>query len=129
MRTTAPGAVLIVDDDRDVREAMVDVVESAGRQAFSAFSGPDALRKLDGAEIPRPCIILLDWTMAPMDGGEFLTHLQARSDALQLPVVIMTASDRGVALDQLGPPVVAVLRKPFEIDDLLTALDRIDGQR
>ena len=129
MSTTTPGSVLIVDDDRDVREAMVDVVESAGRQAFSAFSGPDALRKLDGTEIPRPCIILLDWTMAPMDGGELLTRLQARSDALQLPVVIMTASDRGVALDELGPPVVAVLRKPFEIDDLLTTLGRIDGQR
>jgi len=107
---------------------MIDVLESAGRRVFSASSGPEALRRLEGDELPRPCILLLDWTMAPMDGEEFLRHLAARSDASQLPVVISTASDRGVAGDDLGPAVVAVLRKPFEIDELLATLDQIDAQ-
>ena len=128
MSTTARAAVLIVDDDDDVREAMIDVVESDGRRVFSASSGSEALEKLDDAELPRPCIVLLDLTMAPMNGEEFLTRLQARSDVNQFPVVIMTASDRGDAWEQLGPPVVAVLRKPFEIEELLAALNRIDAQ-
>ena len=83
---------------------------------------------LEGSELPRPCILLLDWTMSPMNGEELLIHLQRRPDARQLPVVIMTASDRGVARDQLGPTVVAVLRKPFELDELIATLQRVDEQ-
>ena len=63
-----------------------------------------------------------------MNGEEFLIHLQRRPDASQLPVVIMTASERGVAKDQLGPTVVVVLRKPFELDELVATLDRVDEQ-
>ena len=119
-------AVLIVDDDRDVREVMVDLMESVGRQAFSVGGGPDALAMLEGPGLPRPCIILLDWLMGRMDGGEFLAHLQTRRDARELPVIIMTASDRNVAGDQLGPTVVAVMRKPFDVDELLATLGRVD---
>jgi CheY-like chemotaxis protein len=123
----AKSAVLIVDDDRDVREVMVDLLESAGRQAFSVGGGHDALAMLERPGLPRPCMILLDWLMSPMQGGEFLAHLQARPDARELPVVIMTALDRDVAEDELGPAVIAVLRKPFQVDELLATLARVDG--
>jgi CheY-like chemotaxis protein len=45
----ATGAVLIVDDDRDVRDAMDDVIEESGRRVFVAAGGSEALRMLDGA--------------------------------------------------------------------------------
>lgn len=125
----AKTSVLIVDDDREVREVMVELMEAVGRQAFSVGGGPDALKMLEGSELPRPCIILLDWLVSQIEGSEFLTHIQARPDASQLPVIIVTASDRGVTGDQLGPIVVAVMRKPFNVDELLATLDRIDDQR
>ena len=72
------NAVLVVDDDDDVRAAVADLVEDSGRQAFTARDGGEALRKLDTDSIPRPCLVLLDWIMNPMSGEEFLTQLNTR---------------------------------------------------
>jgi CheY-like chemotaxis protein len=116
---------MVVDDDQDIRETMLDVLEATGRRVFVARDGSDALRMLEGEEVPRPCVILLDWLMPPMDGAEFLTHLQSRPDANRLPVIVTTASDRGIAGD-LGPTIVGVLRKPFDVEELVTMLEEAE---
>lgn len=126
--TVAPSrlAVLVVDDDNDVRETMVDVVDGSGRLAFWARDGSAALRMLEGAAIPRPCVVLLDWHMSPMGGEEFLACVQARPDAAQLPVLIFTGTDARISSD-IGPTVIGVLRKPFGVQEFLETLDRLEG--
>jgi CheY-like chemotaxis protein len=122
---TSARAVLVVDDDRDLRELVADVLEGSGRRVFTASDGADALRQIDGDGIPRPCIVLLDWFMAPMDGRAFLEHLALRLDAGGFQVFLLSASSTA---PPAGLPwkVLGVLRKPFGIDDLLGTLD---GQR
>ncbi len=110
-------AVLIVDDDPDIREVMVEVVESTGRLVITAADGSEALKRLDS--VPRPCLVLLDLQMEPMSGPEFLMRLQARSDAAEFPVVLMPASPSA----RNAPGVVAVLRKPFSVGDLSAILN------
>jgi CheY-like chemotaxis protein len=127
MAANTTVAVLIVDDDRDVRDAMVDVVQASGRQTFVAADGAEALRMLEQGPLPRPLFILLDWVMSPMNGEEFLDRLQLRHDASRLLVVVLTAMDRAVARD-LGPTVLGVLRKPFDVEELLATLDRIEDR-
>jgi CheY-like chemotaxis protein len=70
------GSVLVVEDETDLRETVADVLKALGRRVFTAGDGSDALRQLDGDRIPRPCLILLDWFMAPMGGKEFLEKLR-----------------------------------------------------
>ncbi len=118
------GAVLVVDDDADVRETVADVVEASGRRVFTARDGVEALEKLDRDGIPRPCLVLLDWQMVPMGGEEFLRCLRERADAVQLPVVIISASDRHVPAEEHRSPVLGVLSKPFGVEELLAALDQ-----
>ena len=114
--------VLVVDDDRDLRELVADIVESSGRRVFIASDGADALRQLHGDGIPRPCIVLLDWLMAPMGGHAFLGALAQRPDAADFRVLLVSAS-RTAPPPDLPWKVFGVLRKPFGVDELLTLLD------
>jgi CheY-like chemotaxis protein len=117
-------AVLVVDDDRDLRELVADVVEGSGRRVFTARDGADALQQIDTDGIPRPCLVLLDWFMAPMGGCVFLEHLAARADADEFRVLVLSASAAAPPGD-LPLLVRGRLGKPFGIEELLGALERL----
>lgn len=119
---TSVGSVLVVDDDRDLRELVADVVEGSGRRVFTARDGTDALHQIEGDHLPRPCTVLLDWFMHPMNGRAFLERLAARNDAASFRVLLLSASSTAPP-EGLPCPVVGALRKPFGVDELLDALD------
>jgi two-component system chemotaxis response regulator CheY len=108
-------AVLVVEDDKDVREALSDVLSEAGYRVFTANRAERGLEMLP--TLPRPCLILLDNLMPGMDGRGFLLELTEHGDASELPVTLISASDDLGA--QGLPGVVAVLRKPFDVEALL----------
>ncbi|RPH71195.1 MAG: response regulator [Myxococcaceae bacterium] len=49
---TSARAVLVVDDDRDLRELVADILEGSGRRVFTASAGADALRQIDADGSP-----------------------------------------------------------------------------
>ena len=115
-------AVLVVDDDTEVRETLADAVESTGRPVFSAANGLEALQLLQD-QVPRPCLVLLDWHMSPVSGEEFLRTLHTWPDAEEIRVVIMSASARQPIAQRDLRGVVSVMRKPFGIEDIVAVLD------
>lgn len=104
--------ILIIEDDSTVREALEDGLTSAGLRVELANDGDDGLRRL--ADGDAPSAILLDMRMPRLGGAEFLKQLRgdARYDAV--PVITMTAGP-----DRSGGDVLAHLRKPFDLGDLL----------
>ena len=115
-------AVLVVEDDHDVRQAIAEAIADTGRQVFTARDGAEALRLLDSPDVPRPCLILLDWAMAPMDGPTFLEQLKGRSDFDQLPILV-TSGSPSTEPRSVVPGVVGTLLKPFDLEELLAVLD------
>jgi len=113
------AAVLIVDDDADIREATADALQDAGYAVSWAASGEDALQILPGLQ--RPCVILLDNSMPGMGGTGFLWRLVDVSGAAQFPVILISATVNA-ELTTL-PGVVAALWKPFDLEQLLEAVD------
>jgi len=113
-------AVLIVDDDRDLRETLAEAVQSTGRLVFIAAGGTQALRQLDEPHLPRPCLIVLDWKMFPMGGAEFLERLALRHDAAHFPVLLMTGDS--ALREREVPGVLGTVQKP-DFDALLRFLD------
>ena len=67
--------VLVVEDEKDLRDLVVDILMDAGYDVTEAEHGGVALEK---AENEQPDIILLDVMMPVMDGFEVLTHLRQR---------------------------------------------------
>jgi len=121
-------AVLVVEDDRDVRETVVEALRESGREAFGARDGSHALQLIEWGEIPRPCLVLLDWLMAPMSGEEFLQRVGQRPDAADFPTVVMTAAST-LELSAVRPNVLGTLRKPLDLERLLGAVSLFcDGE-
>ncbi|HZH04311.1 MAG TPA: response regulator [Myxococcaceae bacterium] len=116
--------VLIVDDDFDIRNVLSDVLEEAGYKVIAAADGGEALRHLRTR--PLPGLILLDLLMPGMDGATFRAE-QCKDPALsKIPVVLLTA-DGKVQEKHRSMGVVAALKKPMHIDDLVNTVDRYCG--
>lgn len=90
MKDKSPSkTILIVDDDKEFREALVEIVRGEGFHVETATSGMQALDKLRWGL--RPCVVLLDLQMAVMNGWDFRAE-QGRDPTLAaVPVIAMTA--------------------------------------
>jgi CheY-like chemotaxis protein len=110
----ADGPILVVDDDDDIRDALVGLLRDAGHPVVEAMDGRQAL---DVARSSLPRMILLDLMMPVMDGYEFLAERAKHVSLVDIPVVVITASGtRSV------PGASGVLHKPFNVDDLLAVV-------
>ncbi len=116
------GAVLLVEDDTDIRESMVEVLEAEGHQVTAAATAQDALGELERPG--SPALVLLDLRMPGMDGLSFLDALRGRPDRDRFQVILMSA-DTSVRRLEDTPGVVAVLQKPFRSAELLALLARL----
>ena len=109
-------AILIVEDDRDIRETLVDALEQEGYAVTGAFDGLDALEKLRAAA-RAPDIILLDVMMPRMDGVQFATELRRTPEWIDIPIVLVTADVHGKATArEVG--AAAFLKKPIKLTSL-----------
>jgi CheY-like chemotaxis protein len=112
------SSILLVEDDRDSREALAFVLEDAGHAVSAAGNGREALDLLESDV--KPDLILLDLMMPVMNGWEFLGERSRRPVLAAIPVVILTAADPD---EKLGDLDVTYLRKPvdgFELVQLIS---------
>ncbi len=65
--------ILVVEDDADLRDAILDVLESAGFDVLTAGDGREAFRIL--GNLREPALVVLDLKMPAMDGFEFRRQL------------------------------------------------------
>lgn len=113
--------VLVVDDERDLQEAMCGVLESAGHFTVRASNGREALEHLKQAGTT--CVILLDLTMPVMDGWEFRERQLGDETLASIPVVVITADGNArEKADRLAAQ--GFLRKPFRANDLIDIVAR-----
>jgi len=114
-------SVLVIDDDPDIREAVVSLIqdETPWVRVSSAGDGMEALELLE--EGPPPCLALLDIMMPVMNGLEFLDALRARGLAPAMHVVLVSAYVQ-LAKQVTYPGVTGLLPKPFRAADLLAVV-------
>jgi|SRR5579871_6516156 len=112
-------SVLLVEDDEGIRHVVAEVLTVEGYEVRQAEDGRGALAALTDWS---PDVILLDLMMPGMDGWQFRAEQRARNCALDVPLIVLSASRRaGDAIEDLG--AVAVIPKPFDLDALLEVVD------
>lgn len=111
--------VLIVDDDADIRISIGIALESEGHVCLEARDGQEGLEMV---ECHRPDVVLLDYMMPKLDGAGFCHGLPA--SGMNVPVILMSA-DKEIFRRAENLSVAAVVRKPFDVDDLLRAIDEV----
>ena len=126
--TPTSHPVLVVEDDDDIRDAMVGILESAGYAVWAASHGADALAQLQAGN--RPCIILLDLMMPVMDGWTFGEENDKDPALAVLVVTSIVATVVVVSAVSRQDPRNARMRavdhlsKPLNIDRLLATVER-----
>ncbi|HMF42817.1 MAG TPA: response regulator [Polyangia bacterium] len=112
--------ILVVEDDRDLRDSLGDALRLEGYNVVCVEHGEAALRHLGTGA--RPCVILLDLMMPVMDGWTFRQELLKDRALSDIPVVLMTAAttSRATMVTSDG-----ILFKPFEVG---TVLDAVQGR-
>jgi diguanylate cyclase (GGDEF)-like protein len=119
----SPAKILVVEDDRDVREALVEMLEARGYETLEAASGFDAQAILDGPH--ELDLVLLDMKIPGPDGYEILRYLGSRQVSREIPVICVSAHSRvedQVAGLKLG--AADFIAKPFDFQELVARIGR-----
>ena len=112
--------VLVIDDDREVRESLRTLLQLDGYKVKTARDGQHALEQLRGGL--RPCIILLDLMMPAMDGQHFRAEQLRDPQFAHIPVVVLSGHyDPQQNAASLG--AAAYLRKPADINMVLRLIE------
>ena len=115
--------VLVVEDDREVRECLADALESDGYRVFAAADGVEALAWLSDAHrsgAALPDVILLDLLVPRMDGLQFRALLRDDPTFDAIPVVALSGTS-SVPPSQ-APTFAGMLRKPVSLESLLATV-------
>ncbi len=110
--------ILIVEDEPDLREAMMDALTAEGYLVTGAENGEAGLNV---AFAEHPDLILLDLMMPVMDGQEMLKRLRSDAWGKDARVVILSAMDdvNNVALAHEGRPLDYFIKAHMSLDELV----------
>ncbi|PAU81418.1 sigma-54-dependent Fis family transcriptional regulator [Halovibrio salipaludis] len=119
----AKQKILIVEDDGELREALVTTLEVKRYRVSEAASGEQALEKLASAPVD---LVISDVQMPGMDGISLLAEIQRHHPGI--PVLLMTAYGRiEQAVSAMQAGAVDYLAKPFEPQVLTDIVSRVLG--
>lgn len=114
------AAVLIVEDDLELRKALCHTLDTGEYPVLSAGSGSEALSVLASEAVG---LVISDIQMEPMNGRELLGRI--RQDHPTMPAVLMTAYGTiESAVDAMRDGAADYLVKPFAADELVQVVDR-----
>lgn len=108
--------VMVVDDDKDIREGLSDALTFEGYEVYSASNGEEALDKLTHLQDEDlPGCIFLDLNMPQMNGEEFIYEVEHAGKLAEIPICVASAN---LNLPELGMHAAAILKKPIDLDQL-----------
>lgn len=114
---TVKGRILLVDDDPSVRASLAQVLREEHYRVFTAANGVEALSLVPGTPVD---LVLLDLNMPEKNGWDTFERLT--TDNPFLPIIVITARPNQL-FTALAAGVDALLEKPLDMPELLTAID------
>ena len=115
--------ILIVEDDNSIR-LLLNHLLSDEHQTQTVENGFDALATMQQGNIPD--LIISDLSMPKMDGNDFISNIKTSSFFNQIPIIILSASDKSSErINCLKKGVNDFLVKPFNPEELLIRVKNI----
>jgi len=112
--------ILVVEDEKDVRTTIIDLLESGGYSTISAHNGKQAIKLL---EYEIPDLIISDILMPEMDGYQLLEHFQKLPGASTVPFIFLSAkTDNSDVRRGMVQGADDYLTKPFRVKELLQSV-------
>jgi CheY-like chemotaxis protein len=121
------SAVLVVDDDLALRGLFTTLL---GKKGFAVDTAADGRTAFDQIHRHNYSVILLDLMMPEVDGFELLDRIERDSPSLMQKVIVMTGASQRAIQNLDASRVWGLIRKPFDIDNLVSStLACAEGKR
>jgi len=113
------GAILVVEDEHQLRQAVVRMLRNAGLEVYEAADGSSAIDRLrtTGCRID---VMLLDMTIPGASSQEVLA--EAVNAMPNIKVILTSAYSKEIAGTMNSAQIHSFIRKPFKFEELLTTL-------
>lgn len=112
--------ILVVDDDRLMREVLTHILTRLGHAVFPAASGKEGLDAIRGRAFD---LIFTDLSMPEMDG--IVLAYMARKMSIQTPIILITGNDRQDVLPRVAhKPINHIMFKPFGLTEVKNVIDK-----
>jgi DNA-binding response OmpR family regulator len=119
---TAVKTVFIVEDDQAIGELLVEAIQQeTPYQAVLASDGFQALKMLQKV---KPDVLILDYALPGMNGLEFYDAIHELKALEYLPVLVVSAEAARIQ-KEVKARQLSQLKKPFDLTDLLEAIERL----
>ncbi|MGB8113687.1 MAG: sigma-54 dependent transcriptional regulator [Candidatus Sulfotelmatobacter sp.] len=116
------GRILIVDDDRNLRLTLAEILRSCHFDVLESENSTDALKTIQEMN---PDLVFCDWRMPGGGGEELLRDLQEHQRIQRLPVIVMTAyGNSGNAIKAIQLGAYDFISKPFDLDEISATAER-----
>jgi CheY-like chemotaxis protein len=112
--------ILVIDDEISIVEMLGAFLAEQGWQVMTACNGQEGLERLEST---LPAVVVSDVMMPLLDGWELCRRMQADPRYQPIPVVLMSALR--TAPELAGCRYAALLRKPFELGEMLLTITRL----
>ena len=116
--------VLVVDDEFGILRLLEDVFSDEGHTVDIAVNGRQALQRIDAR---RPDVVLTDFMMPVMEGGELLKACKNAPDLADIPFVLMSSLPKS-SIEQRCTGYAVFVRKPFKIVELSRIVTDLIGR-
>jgi len=108
--------IMVIDDDKDIRDGLSDLLEDAGYDVTRTFSARRALQLMREGVVPD--VILLDLIMPDLDGWDFRAAQKDDARLAGIPVIALSAAGKLV-------DAAVSLRKPIRFEEVLRAVEQL----
>jgi CheY-like chemotaxis protein len=113
--------LLLVEDEEDIRTALADILTCEGYGVCEAAGRSEGLAAL---RAQKPDLVIVDYSLPkPTDGIEFLRIKASEPGLASIPVILTS----GFTLPSKLDGVVAMVTKPFDLDEILALIQRFAG--
>lgn len=116
--------ILVVDDSNFIRRSIIDILTSEGYNVVGeAGSAEDAIQI---AHTSKPNLLLLDIVMPEISGLELAKHFQEKISGEKYIIMMSSLAIESIVIESISNGAIDFLQKPFERDDLLKAVSKIE---
>jgi DNA-binding response OmpR family regulator len=116
--------ILLVEDDESLAEVLTGLFSDEGYRIRCIKGADDILPLIDQF---RPDLVLLDYVLPKVNGGELCSQIKKHRDFCSIPVIIYSAFSRVLlSLGDYGCDVF--MEKPFDINDLLKKIEKLTAR-
>lgn len=117
-----PKKIMVVDDNKDIRTSVHQILEICGYEVIEAEDGLDCLRQLEHG---LPDLMILDIMMPGMSGWDVAARIKENEKWSMIPIVFLTAKGDDMSIGLGGLASEEYIIKPFDVEKLMECVDRV----